>query len=554
MCEGKNLLPKSKKVGDSSGSRPELHERFGLNAFLNDLKNVHSGSVPVSLVIAIVIGVICGVAAWLYYTLLEVFLKFFWKTLPRAVVENNPAWPESLYWLWIPIVCLFFSFLVGFAIVKLGFPGDLAYTVKCVHELGYVDMGHTPSMLVASQCSILAGASLGPEAPLVAICASIAGWVSRNLFKQSIKNVVRKHTLCGMACALAAFFGVPLGGSLFALEINHRLGYEYVEHAMVAVASGTTCIIVFRALAGLPIGAIWKIQEAPLELASASLVCVGALLGLFGAGLAALFAFGHDKLGKLVSRRNLGGKPIVLALCGGTMIALLGVLVPQSMFWGEFELQSIATLGKTPLAHIWPTTGLTHFQLDSGAACLIAGFTKLVAISFTVWGGFRGGYIFPFFCAGAAFGRAVTFLFPSLSPVVACLCIAAGINVAITRTAFSSSIILVSLSGEANAAAPIIAASLVSIFATYYMPFIRAQQGRCELLESQLHAYRVDNLIDEAEAKARKPGFSYGDSKADRAVTYNSINAEDGDEVGYNPSCESLDRNTSAVSAVEAEH
>lgn len=87
---------------------------------------------------------------------------------------------------------------------------------------------------------------------------------------------------------------------------------------------------------------------------------------------------------------------------------------------------------------------------------------------------------------------------------MACLCIAAGINVAVTRTAFASSIILVSLSGELNAAAPVLAASLVSIFVTYYMPFIRAQQGRYEVLESQLHLYKVDDMWDEYDEDDRR--------------------------------------------------
>ena len=45
--------------------------------------------------------------------------------------------------------------------------------------------------------------------------------------------------------------------------------------------------------------------------------------------------------------------------------------------------------------------------------------------------------IFPFFAAGAAFGfgRAICFTFPELSPVITTLCFAAGITVAITRTA-----------------------------------------------------------------------------------------------------------------------
>jgi len=57
-----------------------------------------------------------------------------------------------------------------------------------------------------------------------------SGYISRKIFKMTNMNLIRKHTLMGMACALAAFFGVPLGGSLFALEINNRFGIEYYEH------------------------------------------------------------------------------------------------------------------------------------------------------------------------------------------------------------------------------------------------------------------------------------------------------------------------------------
>jgi H+/Cl- antiporter ClcA len=81
-------------------------------------------------------------------------------------------------------------------------------------------MSHVMPMVVASLFSIVGGGSLGPEAPLVAICAALGGFISRRIFKQRNRNVVRKHTLMGMAGALAAFFGVPLGGALFALEVN----------------------------------------------------------------------------------------------------------------------------------------------------------------------------------------------------------------------------------------------------------------------------------------------------------------------------------------------
>ena len=43
------------------------------------------------------------------------------------------------------------------------------------------------------------------------------------------------------------------------------------------------------------------------------------------------------------------------------------------------------------LPNIWPTTGLTGFEMDSPLTVLIMGFSKLIAVSFTVAGGLRGG-------------------------------------------------------------------------------------------------------------------------------------------------------------------
>ena len=95
---------------------------------------------------------------------------------------------------------------------------------------------------------------------------------------------------------------------------------------------------------------------------------------------------------------------------------------------------------------------------------------KMIAISFTVASGYRGGFIFPFFTAGAAFGQAIYIISGGIIPIQLCiLCIAASINVAITRTSIATTLILTALSGELNANPPILAASIVSLLLTSYM-------------------------------------------------------------------------------------
>ena len=295
----------------------------------------------------------------------------------------------------------------------------------------------------------------------------------------------------GMAGALAAFFGCPLGGSLFALEVNSRFGVEYFEHVMEALFSGIICLGVFRQLANLPIESIWEITDIKLENSTALEVAYGMLLGLIGAGVAFIFANLHWKVMELFQYLDLlrNERAIYRGLFGSIVVVGLGLLVPHTMFWGEAEIQTIATMSPAEtLEHIWPTYGVTHFEMNSCGTALIVGCAKMVAISFTVAGGYRGGFIFPLMATGAALGRVVFYVFPFIPVQLCTLCMAAAINVGITRTAIATTLILAYLAGEQNTIAPLLASSLVSLFATGYMPFIKSQVLRSD----------IDVLYDEA--------------------------------------------------------
>ncbi len=151
------------------------------------------------------------------------------------------------------------------------------------------------------------------------------------------------------------------------------------------------------------------------------------------------------------------------------------------------------------LVHVWPTTGLFHFEMENGFHALIVAICKLIAISFTVAGGYRGGFIFPFFATGAALGRFFQFFFPSLPIPLCCLGFAAAINVGITRTSLATPIILCFLAGEPNALSGVLAASLVSLFATAYMPFLGPQQPRKDLTVSLFTNLDTDPEIEKEE-------------------------------------------------------
>ena len=83
--------------------------------------------------------------------------------------------------------------------------------------------------------------------------------------------------------------------------------------------------------------------------------------------------------------------PIKCGVLGGFLIGVLGVLLPPVMFWGEFEINTLAN-PKRPLAHIWPQGGVwgtdVFLQGNYGPwMYLLIVLVKLVAISITVLSG-----------------------------------------------------------------------------------------------------------------------------------------------------------------------
>eukprot|EP00977_Amphora_coffeiformis_P000391 scaffold108_cov162-Amphora_coffeaeformis.AAC.2 len=455
------------------------------------------GSIQQSIVVATAIAVVNGVACWVYYTLLETCLELFWHTLPKMMGATE--WPESFQWMWIPFISVLFCALNGFTVVLLGEPGDMPFTISCVHGKGYIPMDHVMPMVVASFCSILAAGSLGPEAPLVAICGALGGFVSRRIFGERHRNVVRKHTLMGMAGALSAFFGAPLGGSLFALEINSRFGVEYFEHMSESIFCGELTLVVFRAISGLDIAHIWDIGIVQKTSHPWS-VMMGVLLGLVGAGLAYIFALFHANVMHCFGKLNLldNSSAVYRALLGGLGFIIMGLLIPQTLFWSESEIPVQANgFPASKLLHVWPTSGLLGFESDSAAKSLLVGFAKLGAISFTVAGGLRGGFIFPLMFAGAAVGRTIS-LWTGLPLPLSTLCVAAGTNVAITRAALGTSLVLTFLSGQLVVFPSILMAALTSLFATSYLKFLKTQICRCDV-DHSLYRTNTRDMIDDDE-------------------------------------------------------
>lgn len=148
---------------------------------------------------------------------------------------------------------------------------------------------------------------------------------------------------------------------------------------------------------------------------------------------------------------------------------LIALVFPQTLFFGEREIETIIETGST--------FGVTML--------LLIGLAKMLAISCTLHSGFRGDFIFPLFYTGAAVGLAIALGFPQVHPTVGMVCMMAAVNVAITKTPISTTVILSVLSDTAMV--PVIAiASLTSFLLTINLNMIKTQRSR-SVSESKSH-------------------------------------------------------------------
>ena len=410
---------------------------------------------------AALIGALGGLLATVYYFLLQGVMNGVWLRLAHVEPLSLPITPH-----WHPLILLITTvggLIVGLLTKWLGSPGEIATVIDNIHlRHGRIDMKQTPSMTAISLASISAGGSAGPEAPLVQIIGSFASWLGDTLRLTGIH--VRTFTFCGMGAALGAFFGAPLGGALFAMELPHRRGIEYYEAMLPAVVSALTAFLVFRSIVGYGHILFHLGTVGPVTLGG---VGWGIAFGALGAAVAAVFAQCFAGIGKLTHRWT--NRPVLLATLGGLTLGLLAQVSPKSLFWGEFQIDAVIDA---------PARLLVGHSLTTAVTLLLGlALVKMLAVSVTLHSGFRGGFIFPLMFIGAAVGTAASLLVPGAPAAVAIVATMAAVNVAVTKTPISTSVVLVTLSGTSMMPV-VIAASVASLLLSDRLNLIRTQRGR----------------------------------------------------------------------------
>lgn len=383
------------------------------------------------------LGIVGGIMAGAYWMSLEFMIH------QVSIFEG---------WTVIPVMSLA-GLLAGLVIYWIGDPGEIHLIVNNIRfNKGKLDPKNNPSMILSSLLCVASGGSLGPEAPLVQVTGSTGTWLGKLLRLKG--ESLRSLSIAGMASGFTALFGAPLGGSLFSLEILHyKYSVEYYKAIIPAFVASCFSYIIFALVVHLGIGPIWQLPY--YEMSNKLDFAYAVLFACFGTALGWCFIHCTKFLKSCFSYFDV---PIfVKTLVGGLLLGIIAFYFPLTRYFGHHELNELLSEERT-MAFL----------------CLILLF-KVLAVSITVTSGWRGGFIIPLFFIGGTLGLIVHQFLPDISLSLAMVSCMAAINVCVTRTPMSTTILLATLTGF-QFFIPIFFASLTGYFLAPKIPFIGSQK------------------------------------------------------------------------------
>ena len=344
------------------------------------------------LVLAAILGVPISAVAYGFLAVVSGLQDWVFTDLPRALgFQVTPLW-------WpLPMVTLA-GLLVGLTIRYL--PGKGGHSPADGFKAGGVPSpAEIPGITIAALAGLSLGVVLGPEAPLIALGAGLAGWAVRLARREAPAQATAVVAAAGSFAAVSTLLGSPLLGAFLLMEASGlggpALGLVLVP-GLVAAGVGSLIFVGLDNWTGLGTFSL-ALPDVPAfsqpDLAQfAWALAIGLAAAVAGTGIHRLAL----ALRPHVERRLLLAAPLV-----GLAVGALAMLYA----WiSGHDVSEVLFSGQDALGPL----------VADGGSYTAAALALLVACKGLAYGGslaaFRGGPVFPAMFIGAAGGIALSHL------------------------------------------------------------------------------------------------------------------------------------------------
>ena len=384
------------------------------------------------LALVVVLGLLSALVTFAFMALVHQGTHLVWEQAASAV-GLDPR-------LFTVLVCTLGGLLVGL-LVKL-FGDHNAIFAELMREFGKTgrfNYRHAPGIVITAFVSLIAGGSLGPEAPLADACGGMGTLMADRL--KLDEQETRTMGYSGVSGMLAAFITSPFGGALLGLEsaqggTGGLATYFWVLFPSLLASAVAT--VVFVLLSGTFFETLYKFPAYAPRLVD---LVYAAPLGLIGGAVGLLFMLSLSRLQRLF--QPMKAHVVLRGLLGGLGMGLIGALLPLTLFSGEAQ-----------------TADLITRAAEIGVLMLIVlAIAKLFATSLLLATGWKGGYIFPIMFASVALGLAASLLLPGIPVAVAVAATMAGALVAALKAPLFAALFTTVLVQKETA--PVIAVAVV---------------------------------------------------------------------------------------------
>ncbi|UQX01783.1 chloride channel protein [Streptomyces sp. RerS4] len=403
-----------------------------------------------TLVVCGLVGIPVSLAAFWFLAGMHALEHALWQSLPRSL-----GW-DSAPWWWSLVLLPVAGVVVGLVAVRL--PGQGGHVPAAGMGGGGTRPLALPGVLIAAAASLPLGATLGPEAPLIALGGGLA-LMFRDLTRSpSTGPMAVPLGAAGASAAISAIFGSPLIGAVLMIEIAGIGGPRLFAVMLPALLSSGIGALVFTGFGrwtGLQTGGLAMKVTEPFQRPDWPDVWWALPIAVAVAFLLHRLMAGARQVAVYVSTRTVS-RSVLCALGAGACAALYTLLTDRSPV-------DVASSGQATMA------GLVTDPRAWGIGALVAVLLfKGVAYGLCL-GSLRGGPIFPALFLGAAAGLLCAPL-PGLGVVPA---LAAGLGAAaagVMRLPVSSVVLVVLLLGSTAATPLVILAAVVAFVTTELLP------------------------------------------------------------------------------------